>query len=129
MYYIVLVVYLVAVSKLQTNWMPILEFPDEGLTIPSLVFPPIICSNQLLECHLGGHNLHCIIWFFEEKNIDCLTLRTIFSDGFQHIHISNIFVREVMVNGIYRYTLGLVFALLDERSSVYIKLQQGCDPL
>ena len=126
---IVMVIYLVALVEVQAKWLPILEFTDEGLTIPSLVFPPSICSVQLFECHPGGHNIHDIIWFFEENNLECLTLITIFSYGLQHIHISNIFVRKLLVNGISRYTLGPVFVLFDEHISVYNKLQQVYDPL
>ena len=60
---------------------------------------------------------------------ECLTFRTIFSYRLQHIHMSNILVREVLFNGISRYTLGPLFSLLNELSSIYTNLQQGCDPL
>ena len=99
------------------------------MTIPYLVFPPRIYSVQLFECHPSGHNLHDILWFFEAKNLEWITLRTIFSYGLQHIYISNIFVSGNFSNGISRYTLGPLFALLDERSSVDTKLRRGCDPL
>ena len=129
MYYIVAVIYLVAVAELQSKCLPIIELPDEGLTTPSLVLPPSIRSVQLFGCHPGGHNIYNILWLFEAKNIGCLPLRTIFSYGIQHIHISKIFVRKLSVNGISRYTLGPVFALLGDHSSVYTKPQQGCDTL
>ena len=126
---IVVVVYILELAEVQSKWLPILELPDEGLTIPPLVFLPNIRSVQLFECHPGGNNIHDILWFLEAKNIECLTLRTIFSYGTQHIHISNIFVSELLVNGISRNTLGPLFALLGDLSSVDTKLQQGCDPL
>ena len=129
MYSIFVIIYLVAVAKVQAKWLPIPGFPDKGLTISSIVFPPRIRSVQLFKCHPVGHDLHDILWFFEAKYLECLTLRTIFSYGLQYIHISNIFVSQVLVYGISRYTLGPLFALLDERSSVDIKFQQGCDPL
>ena len=129
MYSIVVVIYLVMLAGMQYKLLPRIEFPDKGLTIPYLLFPPHIRSVQLLECHPGGHNIHDILWFFEAKYFEWLTIRTILSYGLQHIHISNIFVRQVLINGISRYTLGPVFALLDGRSSVDTKLQQGCDPL
>ena len=100
------------VAEVQYKWLPVLEFPDKGLNIPSLVFPPSIRSVQISEYNQGGHNLHDILWLLEAKHLECLTLRTLFSYGLQHIHISNIFVRKVFVNGVYRYTLGPVFALL-----------------
>ena len=109
--------------------MAILEFPDKVLTIPSLIFPPSIRSVQLFDCHPGAHNLHYILWSLEAKNIECFTLSTILSCGPQHIHIINIFVRKLLVNGISRYTLGPVFALLGEISSIDTKLQQVCDHL
>ena len=129
MYSIVVVIYLVALVEVQHKWLPILELPNKLLTIPYLVFPPHICYAQLFDCHPCEHNLHNILWFFEAKNIELLTLRTIFSYGLQHIHISNIFVSKVLVNGISRYTLGPLFALLGERNSVDTKLQKGCDLL
>ena len=55
---VVVVIYLVAVTEVKAKWLPILEFLDEGLTIPSLVFSPSICSLQLSKCHFCGHNLH-----------------------------------------------------------------------
>ena len=128
MHYIVVVIYLVAVTEVQGKWLPILELTDKGLTIPYLVLPPCILSVQLFKCYPGVHNFHEILWLIEAKNVECLTLRTILSYGLQHIHISNIFVSKSLVNGISRFTLGPVFALLDERSSIYTKLQQGCDP-
>ena len=70
---IVVVVYLVAVAEVQSKWLLILEFPEEGLTIPSLVFLPHTRFVELFECHPGGHNLHDILWFFEAKDIECLT--------------------------------------------------------
>ena len=129
MYSIVVVIYLVAVAELQAKWFPIIELPDEGLPILSLVLPPSIRSVQLLECHRGGHNIHGILWFFEAENSVFLTLRTIFGYGLQHIQISNIFFSKVLVNGISRYTLVPVFALLDECSSVDTKLQEGYDTI
>ena len=129
MSFIVVVIYLVEVAEVQARWMPILEFPDKGLTTLSLVFPTSIRSVKLFKCHPGGHNLHDILWFLESKNIECLTLRTLFSYGLQYIHISNIFVSELLVHGISRYTLGPVFALLYNYSSVDTKLQQVCDTL
>ena len=72
MSYIVVVVYLVAVAEVQDKWLTILELPDEGMTIPSLVFLTIIRSAQLSECHPGGHNLHDILWFFEAKILNAL---------------------------------------------------------
>ena len=98
MYYIVVIIYLVAVAEVQYKCLPIIEFSDEGLIIPFLVFPPSICSVQLFKCHPGCHNIHDVLWFFEAKNIECLTLRTILSYGLQHIHISNKCFREVLVN-------------------------------
>ena len=124
-----MVIYLVAVAGLQAKWLEILEYPGKGLIIPPLVFLPSICSVQLFQCHSGGHNLHDILWLLETKNIECLNLSTLFSYGLQHIHMSNILVSELFVNGISRYTLGPVFLLLDERSIVDTKLQQVCDPL
>ena len=126
---IVAIIYLVLVEEVQDKWLSILELPDKGLTIPSLVLPPSIRSVQLFECHPGGHNLHEILWFLEGNFFECLTLRNLFSYGLQHIHISKIFISEVLVNGISRYTLGPVFTILDRRSSVDTKLQQGCDTL
>ena len=109
MFSIVVVIYLVEVAEVKAKWLLILELPDEGLTIPSLLSPPSFCSVQLFKYHPGGHNLHAVLWFLEAKNIECLTLRTIFSYGLQHIHIRNIFVSELLVNGISWYTLGPVF--------------------
>ena len=60
---IFVIIYLVAVAEVQAKCLEILEYPDEGLTIPPLVFPPSIRSVQLFECHPGGHNLHDILWF------------------------------------------------------------------
>ena len=45
--------------------------------------------------------------------------------GLQHIRISNIFFGKVLVNGVSRYTLGPLFALIGECSSIDTKLQQG----
>ena len=46
-----------------------------------------------------------------------------------HIQLwPNILVRELLSNGISLYILGKLFALIDERSSVEAKLQQGYDP-
>ena len=69
---IVVFIYLVVVAEVQAKWLPTLELPDEGLTIPSLVFLPSIRSVQLFEFHLGGHNLHDILWFFEAKILNAL---------------------------------------------------------
>ena len=114
-----------AVTKVQYKWLAILEQLGKGLTIPPLEFTPSIYSVKLFKCHTGGHNLHDILWFLEAKNIEFRTLRTLFSYGLQHIHISNILLSKVLINGISRYTLGPVFAILDERISVDTKLQQG----
>ena len=123
MYYIVVVIYQVAVAEVKFKWLPIIELPAEELPIPSLVFPPRIHSVQLFKCHSGGHNIHDILWLLEKKYIECLTLSTIFSYGIQHIDISNIFVSEVLVKIISRYTHGPLFALLDDCSSIGTKIQ------
>ena len=92
MYSIVVVIYLVVATEVKPKWLAIIEQLSEVLTIPFLVFPPSIRSVQIFECHPGGHYLHEILWFIEETNIECLTLRTLFSYGLQHIHMSNILV-------------------------------------
>ena len=60
-----------AVAEVKSKWLTIIEFPDKGLTIPSLVFPPSIHSVQLFECHPGKKN--SINRVFQGKKISYLT--------------------------------------------------------
>ena len=68
------------------------------------------------------------VLFLEEKNMKCLTLMTLLSYGLQHIHISNILVKKVLVNGISRYSLWTVFSLMTSAAAYKPKSNKAVTP-
>ena len=107
----------------------ILEDLYNGLTVNSFVVVSCICSLQLFQSHLTGHELYYIPSFFETNDPEWIASRAFFCHGLKHINIADISVMEIPLNIITGYILGPVFSLLVDNTRVDTPFFLEWDPL